>query len=638
MATIVLREFAGEVPRLEPYLLEPDAAQLASNCDLTTGSLAPLKGGVLFSTMSSNPVRSIYTRDGLYFFTWTSDTDAYQSPVINDAYDRVYYLTAGGSLRVTTHGVATLNGGPPNQSWLAGVPAPTVAPTLALTTRSTLPDYPSAVFSWKGWYEFAGTRYDETTLATTTILPLREYNFAAPVKGTDTPVSAVLVVQLTITENSKSLLILDSREGQATPSRSTALPGGVELAIRKNATNYTAILTWGVVETRAYVYTCVNTWLEESAPSPATLVSPTYIQDVQVTMAAPSFSDYRPFSGFNVYRTFGTTASYLKVTVNATTANPYLDVARSPTSAFSALASQNWTVAPTGLSGMVAMPNGYFAAYKENAVYFSEPYRPGAWPYSLSFPKAVRGICVGAQSLVVTTPETCYSVFGAHPASLQSQVLPLPQGGIAKRSMTAAEGAVAFASPDGIVLVAGSNASLDFSQKLFTRDKWRDRYGASLNDASLRLAFHDGYLIGTSYARAAGFIVRPHGAGMAYSRYDVQMDSMFWLPSLDTLYYSVGNTIYRFRAGSVLTLDWWSREYIFQKPAGFAVFYVRATGSVTLTFYREGTQFYQVTVPGTGTYRMPPGLTGLRWSVRVQGTSTVNELLVASSMEELKSV
>ena len=206
--------------------------------------------------------------------------------------------------------------------------------------------------------------------------------------------------------------------------------------------------------------------------------------------------------------------------------------------------------------------------------------------------------------------------------------------------MALIEGAVVFASNDGMVLVQGSSASMEISQKFFSRDDWRGRYGSALS--TIRFAYHDGFIVAADSASATGFIVRLDEAAGTFAQYNQQLDCTFYLPLLDTLYYSVGANVYRFRAGSYYTLDWWSKEFISPKYVGYGAVAIRCQGSVVVSLYADGTLWHQFTAnSASGTYpyyRIPAGKRALRWSVRFQTAGVVEEFAMAESMGELRGV
>ena len=643
MVMMAWRKFGGEYPLMPAHSLPEDAAQQALFCDFSHGNLAPLQQGLQLTTMAA-AVKAIYTEDGTTFYTWSTDTYAFRGPVLGDTYHRIYFLQPGSELRVTTNAGMAIDGGEPGSSYKVGVPGPTLAPAVATVDRTTYPDYPNVSWSVVWWYDYAGEKFQETTVTPTVNQPLKSFQFEVAGRAAGTDSEAVLMARLIATDTDASERIFSvAAEAGGDPVQSDSLPGGFEATLAylggSTSLNLTFTLVYGVEETRSYVYTHKNTWLEESANSPVSVVDVTYVQDVQVGVTDPGadFTDYRPFSTFRLYRTFGTTAAFLRVSDSSATS--LVDTSRDASDAGDALPSLEWDVPPATMSGLVLMPNGWFAGFLDNILYMSEPYRPHTWQYSMSFPKPIRGLCADAQSLVVTDAEGCYLVMGSHPSVVQSMPLPLPQAGVSQRSMTKLEGGVAFASNDGVVLVSGSQATLNMSQKFFNRADWRSRYGALLADRSLRFAYHDGFLVATSATQAKGFAVRmDEAAAGTFTQFNEAVDATFQLPLADTLYYSKGATVYQFRAGSPYTLTWHSKDFIFAGYANFGAGFIRCSAPVVLTLYGDGAQFYQVTLPGSGYFRLPGGDKKLRWSVKLQTAGTVDELYIAESMSELKRV
>lgn len=630
MTTISLKSFSGEVPNLPKYMLPDANAQQALFCDFAQKDLRPLRQGLEVMTMSNN-IKGIYTEDGILFFTWAADTAAVKSPVIGEQYGRVYYMNAAG-FRVTTVGLASATGGEPSNSWLVGVPTPTVAPALAVVERTALRGYTSTTVTAKAWYETNGVRYGEAAVTLTAGTAFKNYSFSAPARPGGTPSEAKLYAELKITGDGKDIVTVAVPAGSTAPARSSALPGGIEVLLSDSGA---IVISWGVYETRAYTYTVLNTWLEESGPAPAATIDVTYMQDVTVGVTTPSFTGYRPYSTTKVYRTFGTAANYVSVASSAST--PITDVTFKASDVGTSLPSLDWEPPPTGLFGLTALPNGVFAAFKDNRLYFSEPYRPHSWQYSMTFPLNIRGICAGSQSTVVTTAGGAYMVLGSLPKNMQQQLLPTPQAGISHRAMVLLEGAVAYASNDGIVLVNGSQATLDISQKFFSREDWRNRYADILAD--MRLSYHDGFVVATSSTQALGFIIRMDEALGTFSQFNEALDSAFYLPVLDTLYYAKGTKLYRFRGATTFyTADWWSKEFVLGKYVNFGAGYIRCQGPATITVYADGVQWAQVTTGTTGYFRLPAGKRALQWSFRIQTSSVVEELTFAESMGELRSV
>jgi mRNA-degrading endonuclease toxin of MazEF toxin-antitoxin module len=655
MTAISIKEFTGMVPRQPDHLLPDNAAAYASNCDFSRSVLAPLNDGYLVNS-PGGAIRSIYTVDGIYWYTWDTELAAFKSPVIDEVYNRIYFIEDNTFKVAFSPESQFVNGGKPNVgvTWLAGIPNSDIAPVLELVDRTTLADYPAASFEFKVWWENASAQYGVTTIAPVATSLFRRYTFTAPPKPPGTtdgdgnttggvPEDAIFVVEAVLSENNKQLFSLNTGASSLTVARTQALPGGVTMTLENiSGDDYAINFDWGVVETRAYLYTVQNTWDEESGPSPVAIISPTYLQDVKVTMLAPIITgtQYRPFKQANVYRTYGG-PQYIRA--GSTTTNVFIDSARTVTTIGVALASLTWVLPPTGMFGLVLAPNGWFAAFKGNTLYMSEPYRPHVWPYSMTFPKAIMGICVGPQGIVVATMEATYIVTGPHPHSANSMELPIPVGGISQRSMCKVDGGVAFLSHDGIVVVQGSDASLDMSQRYFTRATWRSNFGSAL--PSMALAYHDGFLVAVSYLTPIGFLLEMDEAGGAMTRFDFQYDALMRLPMLDTLYYSYNGSIYRFREGNAMGASWYSKQFISPKYLKLGVGFARMRGSgfiQIMLLADEVLIFSQSLDPSTRTkyFRLPPNAGALKWQFRVvvNGPCSLEDMAFAQSPDELKNV
>lgn len=664
MALIGTRTFGGEIPRLKPYLIAEANSQRAIDCDFANGSLKPLRGGFLLRSMVNNPVRGIYTEDGINFFTWLNETFAFQSPVIDDTFSRVYYLTPSDGVFMATTKTAMSPSGPTpsgGNAFRAGIPRPTAAPILsvvdnvnvAIAGYPIMPDYPSYGIIMEAWWEDATSRqYSRFTASFTQLRELEEYNVTKPSKpaagsaGLPTnydPETLRLAVQVRLVNTASNTDILSVVARVGSPGRSSALPGSLEISVDDaGSTTASMKFKWGIAETRAYTYTYRNTWEEESAPAPAETISLTYIQTVRIEVTPGDFTGYRAFDGYQLYRTYGANGAYLPVKMIS--AGPvFLDGYAKPDAGGEALQSTNWTPAPTGLQGIDLTANGWFVAFKGNTLYMSEPYRPHAWPYNMTFPKNIRGVRVGQQSIVVTTAEGVHVVAGAHPSAAQSIRLSIPQAGIAARSMTNVDDAVAYASRDGFVMVSGTSASAEMSQQLFDRETWKRYMGTQLSDASIRFAYHDGALVSTSATNIVasgeiqGFLLRMDEGAGSLTRLSSRYDSTFYLPVADSLYYSSGSAVYQFRGGDPGTFDWWSKDYVFPMQETFGAGYVRCTGSVDLEIYADGVLVATKTGITSGYFRLSGTMPRkLRWSYRLRGTGEVFEFFLGRSMMELQ--
>ena len=166
MAATKITSFKGIRPRIPDSLLAEGEATVAQNCDFAYGELRNVKGGFGLFTLSNTP-SSIYTEDGLSFYSWTSDVNAVRSPMVNDTFNRLYYTGDGGMKVASRLGMKT-TGGTPSSSYLVGVPRPTVAPVLtALQAEQVTTANATIVFKFH--WEYGGVKYQEQAITPTPI-------------------------------------------------------------------------------------------------------------------------------------------------------------------------------------------------------------------------------------------------------------------------------------------------------------------------------------------------------------------------------------------------------------------------------------------------------------------------------------
>lgn len=464
--------------------------------------------------------------------------------------------------------------------------------------------------------------------------------------GDFTPASATATVRIDVVDSATNSTIFSLTASSAVGStRSDAVPGGVDASLVKDGSgtgNWKLELNYGPVATRAYVVTMLNIWNEESKPSPPVLISPTYLQSVQLTFVPPTAGGYVTYNRFRVYRSVGT-GDYLSVTPSPVsyTGAPvtYLDELLNIKDTDAVLATIGWDAPPTNLQGLTLMPNGFFAAFSGDTLYFSEPYRPWAWPYVMTFPVPLVGMRAIENSLVVTTNSYPYLVSGVHPNAVTQAQLTTSQAGISDHGMCVVGSTVAYVSNDGLAVVSGYNVDLTISQKLWTRETWRAEFGDVLND--LELAYHDGALVCGSPTAGKMWELRldnEGGGNLSMLDSTMRADAMYVLPASDQLYYVNGTGLYQYKGGSDVNYDWWSKDYILAKPTLFTAVYVNTSAPATVTVYADGATWHTQRVSSAGYYRMPTGKKSLRWSFRIEGKGIIKEFSMAERREELRSV
>ena len=256
-------------------------------------------------------------------------------------------------------------------------------------------------------------------------------------------------------------------------------------------------------ESRAYVYTYVTDWGEESAPSPASeLVTVDQNDTVTVVPTAPPGG--RNVVGWRLYRSSTTNVgSAYQLVEDTLAANAILDGvvfdyydiggltytdSKKQSELQESLQTLTWVEPDSRMAGLVGLPNGIMAGYFDKTVCFSEPFAPYAWPieYQLTTEYRIVGLGVFGQTLVVLTEGNPYYASGADSASMSLQKIESSQSCTSRRTVVSMEGGVVYASPDGLCLAGPDGVSL-LTTGAFSREDWQD-----LDTESAFAGFHEG--------------------------------------------------------------------------------------------------------------------------------------------------
>lgn len=237
----------------------------------------------------------------------------------------------------------------------------------------------------------------------------------------------------------------------------------------------------------AYVQTFVSAYGEEGPPSaPKTYTAQKIDATYTITFAQPSPTDDgspgddRNITKMRLYRTItatnGTTTYFFVTEVNVGTTT-YADNCSTNTDAIVAfnaeLKSTNWSGPPSDLQGWVSLSNGIVAGFRQNEIWFCEPFRMHAWPaiYTLAVEYPIVGLGVQNNSLVVCTDGFAYTVSGVHPSSMSLAKI----GGLmpctARGGIVSTTDGVYFPTPAGLALV-GPGGLVIATKELIRKDKW----------------------------------------------------------------------------------------------------------------------------------------------------------------------
>jgi hypothetical protein len=254
------------------------------------------------------------------------------------------------------------------------------------------------------------------------------------------------------------------------------------------------LLGSSVYTARAYVYTWVTAYGEEGPPSPPAIVNGWS----NATWTVGSFqpepenlgADYLDGDGITqqAVRNITHTRIYRSIS-NQTGIGTYFLVAEIPVaqasfedaisddviSFNSQLASLYWFEPPADLQGFKTFPNGIAVGWRENEIWFSEPYRPHAWPptYVLTVEFPVVGIGVCGQSIVACTQGSPYLIAGVNPGSMALMKINLPEPCLHRGSIVSTDTTVLYVSQNGLIQISSSGAGQNVTEGWISRERWQ---------------------------------------------------------------------------------------------------------------------------------------------------------------------
>jgi len=494
---IDLRNFEGIIPRQAPKELPPKAAQTAENCDLLAGRLDPINAP------------DAATLTGWKLKALNPNLDVVQSPINEDQYERYYWTGApDGKMKVAgtfaerdvalpipdaPTGVSTAYyfDDPVNDlalTWYGGTAVPTVACPYASHKYTEIGleisfNFPGQVVSLIGAglcetpkYQLAvsGDGTGDLPGTLNCLSSITDGSYVALTDGTNKYAELQVV---TVADDVTTIDIL----------------GGINIRIWNP---YTVTLTINMNYTDAvtkyfyYVMTYVD---DHGAEGPPSEISPF------VTRHA---GQYSVVSGLDVstdpnivkkrlYRSVAGTAEdaflYLDEVANATTS--YTD---KKTDAELVEPLDYYGNPPDDMEGLVLMPGGWMAAFKGKDLYYSKPFLPNVWSpeWNMTVEHDIVGLASSGNDLVVLTTGYPVLVTGSHPEILTQTELMQNQSCVSKESICQIKTTIAYASPDGIVMLQGGRADL-VSEKYFKREDWQ-----AWNPSGMAWDIHDKRLYG----------------------------------------------------------------------------------------------------------------------------------------------
>ena len=407
---------------------------------------------------------------------------------------------------------------------------------------------------------------------------------------------------------------------------------------------------------RIYLYTYVNSWGQESTISP--LSESVNVRDGEsctLTFGYIPTGNYNlgPGSYKRIYRSnSGTTATAFQYVGNTNdgdqtgintggmVATTFID--NLPDAGLGeVIPTVDWLRPPDDVSadfasgqmlGATTLPSGSIVGFSGKTLVYSEVYIPYAFPlnYRYTIKDDIVGISPNSQGLVIATTGKPYLAVGHDPASVSIIELDEFQACVSKRSVVDMGESTIYASPDGLVLVSGSNVQI-VTKAIFTREQWQ-----AINPDEIHAYRYEGKYVG--FTDTQGFVFDPESTEQAWVFTDVQAACGHYSPRDDTLYVAEGRQLKTWAAGPELTYEWKSKTFESPSPMNLSAIKVSCVGMVVVRVYADDVLRARVICNDDTLRRLPAGYSAYEWRVDLEGTAHVDYIKLATSIKELATV
>jgi len=232
----------------------------------------------------------------------------------------------------------------------------------------------------------------------------------------------------------------------------------------------------GNVYTRLYVYTWVTSFGEESEPCPASNAIDWQAGNTVDLSGFASPPGGRAIAKQRIYRSqTGTTGTYFYLIAERVASNANFSDTVAIDGFQEALPSADWNPPPSGLSGLVALSNGIMAGFVGRSVYFSEAFRPHAWPekYIQNTDSDIVALEAIEDTIFVLTKANPYVGRGSTPDAILLVKAVADAPCINARGVANLRSAVCYPTNDGLAVATPDGGIALPSTPLFGRDDWR---------------------------------------------------------------------------------------------------------------------------------------------------------------------
>lgn len=416
-------------------------------------------------------------------------------------------------------------------------------------------------------------------------------------------------------------------------------------------------------ESRAYLYTYVNEYGEESEASP---ISEVILADIdssaRVLFSIPPMTDgfcdplyirvYRAGTGATEEGSWETAQSdFLMVDEFPYSSGnlEFIDDIPVEEVGMSYMGDCN-KVPPQDLEGITSLGNGTLVGFRHKEIWFSEPWKFNAWDCYMNVDHCVKAIAVEGQYLYVATNGNPYVIdIDNHEEackccrviSMVSETAPITS----KRSMVATNNGVMWATNDGLARFSGGSFRIDTHSHI-TSDDWLKWYPHDLNGV-----YHKGMYFGFNSERGFIWDMTDGVYSDTYLGENGKFTELSLTPKAlyrteqNELYMSFDKGIYKWDASSVyMPYRWRTKLHVEGGLMNYSVLKIvfekwlrtrKSPNAGTVRLYADGKMMFQRKVTCSRPFRLPKGYDALNWEIEIEGIENIMELHMATSMNEL---
>ena len=620
MAYFKRNRFSGIAPGVAPNLLAEQFGQTSANIDFESGSLVPIKKDEGIVSTGSPDTRSAYffrpSNDSLIstWLTWNAeDVDVVEGPIPGDSLYRLYY-TGDSYPRVTAYtqirgsaADSVIVGPFPDTDYRLGVPAPDNTPATPSLTGTLNQDRTPEDISYV-------------------------YTFVTAFGEEGPPSQPTPVIQATISSTEQTATVAIPSYGGS--SSGLNFGGNARKRIYRSNTGST------------------NTTFQ-------------LVDDVPYSQT--SYPDSTP------------AAALQEVLPSSTWIGPPDD---------------NVSLYPDGqLRGLTTVANGVLAGFTGKRLCLSEPFLPHAWPisYRITLEDDIIGIGTTANGIVCLTKGRPYFVTGVDPSAMSALQVDLAQSCINAKSIVDMGEYVLYAGPDGLCAISGTEGRV-VTKGLISPEQWLNATGDFCAESYRAFLYEGTYVAFVTVPIAGGGTVKkgwvfdPRADEAALSTLTDDMPDV-----VGGLTDSVDGKMYILKFAGNIQIDEWrghvsnrrravfkSKKLIFPKPASMAWVGVYAdsyplpvssggsidySNLVKVIVFADNVEVARYVISKSNNlynYRVVtannfgvetvgavaatmaepimrlPATVAREWEVQVESSTTIRELCLSETMDEIK--